>query len=104
MPIIVTGRKPICCKGGETSPLFSTFPENKAFGVRVKQSSDPNSFLVESVISLSPVMDMPASGTDAVKSPVGPTLQTSFTEKSFPDACPVAEKENWEWQVVVKTN
>lgn len=59
-------------------------------------SGDSSSPLVESVLSVLPVMGIPATRTDIVKYQVGSIISwTPFHKKPLPDACAVVEKEKW---------
>lgn len=69
MPLMLTDRKPKFWKCGETGHRYSSCPGKKAPGAL--SPIDKNRSLVESLKSTSSVMGMSASGTDAVKPPVG---------------------------------
>lgn len=98
LDVIVTGRKLICWKYGVWGHFFCR--KNKASGVMPPR--DPNPLLVNSFLSVSPVMGMPKIGTGVVKATFVSNARPLFLEKHFPVASELAEKDKAEWLVFTK--
>lgn len=90
MPVVVTGRRPICWKCGETGNLSFSCPEKNASGVLAP--AHPNTPLVENAHSVSSLMGIPATGTGVVTPPLGSISQPSFPEKTLPAVRTVARR------------
>lgn len=82
MSVIMTGWKPTCWKWGETGHHSSSCPDKKAYVVLAP--TDTNLPLAESVNSVWPVIDMPASKTSAIKPPIGSISRPPFSKKLYP--------------------
>lgn len=76
IPVIVTGHARTCWMLGKAYNISYTDSQKKAFGVL--SPAGPNLPPVESVISVSPVVDMPTNGTGVVKTPVRSNVQPHF--------------------------
>lgn len=87
MPFIVTGRKSICWKYGETNHHSATCPEKNISGILTPTDQNPPP--AESVKPASPLLGMPATGTSVVKPPVGSLLRPPFPVKPLPTACAI---------------
>lgn len=97
MLVIVTGRKPTCCKL-VISPLTTLRRNPLEFWLLHTQIP-----MVESVISVLSVMSMPTIGTGVVKISVESNMRSPFPEKPLPGACADAEWEKAESLIVGKT-